>query len=326
MGAAVGAGTAGQRPMPSAANAQNAAEDAVHKSDAGLGGDRKPQEPAAQKTDADEPVPGSIRDAAQEKQAEAENLTPPPEPPSGAPEESMHTGPLPDLRQGLPSTFDLEFGGKGLKKDSAAASEAADGTDMTASSSPDQGSRERREREEREYQQSDYETSLDRSRARMANIMYAVLLSGFASTLIYTSRPFPSNAEIPLASLQRMPKAGVLPACTDASAPVRQPGRLLHGADLPKLLPEVPEAQRPPFTLVLSLEDLLIHSSWDRTNGYNPLAIADPVIKKLDPYHFILWPLGREATKYEGGEYIKDLSYLNRDLKKTLIIDTHART
>ncbi|KAI7618170.1 NIF-domain-containing protein, partial [Hortaea werneckii] len=106
----------------------------------------------------------------------------------------------------------------------------------------------------------------------------------------------------------------------------------------------------PPFTLVLSLEDLLIHSSWDRTNGYKvakrpgidyfirylsqyyelvlftsvPLAIADPVIKKLDPYHFILWPLGREATKYEGGEYIKDLSYLNRDLRKTLIIDTHA--
>ncbi|RMY59026.1 hypothetical protein D0863_12076 [Hortaea werneckii] len=350
MGAAVGAGTAGQRPMPSAANAQNAAEDAAQKTDGELGGDRKPQEPAAQKADADEPVPGSIRDAAQEKQAAAENLTPPPEPPSGAPEEPMHTGPLPDLRQGLPSTFDFEFGGKGLKKDSTAASEAADGTDMTASAS-DQGSRERREREEREYQQSDYETSLDRSRARMANIMYAVLLSGFASTLIYTSRPFPSNAEIP---------TGLAPEDAEGWSPTSMYRRIrarfgnqvgyYTEPTFPKLLPEVPEAQRPPFTLVLSLEDLLIHSSWDRTNGYKvakrpgidyfirylsqyyelvlftsvPLAIADPVIKKLDPYHFILWPLGREATKYEGGEYIKDLSYLNRDLKKTLIIDTHA--
>jgi import inner membrane translocase subunit TIM50 len=112
----------------------------------------------------------------------------------------------------------------------------------------------------------------------------------------------------------------------------------------------MPENQRLPFTLVLSLEDLMIHSTWDREHGYRtakrpgidyfirylsqyyelvlftsvPIAMADPVIKKLDPYHFIMWPLGREATKYDGGEYVKDLAYLNRPLSKTLIVDTHA--
>lgn len=94
----------------------------------------------------------------------------------------------------------------------------------------------------------------------------------------------------------------------------------------------------------------MIHTTWDRQNGYRtakrpgidyfirylsqyyeivlftsvPRAIADPVVAKLDPYHFIMWPLGREATKYENGEYVKDLSYLNRPLEKTLIVDTHA--
>jgi import inner membrane translocase subunit TIM50 len=50
---------------------------------------------------------------------------------------------------------------------------------------------------------------------------------------------------------------------------------------------------------------------------------ADPIIRKLDPFRLVLWPLFREATRFENGEYIKDLSYLNRDPSKVLVIDTN---
>ena len=75
-----------------------------------------------------------------------------------------------------------------------------------------------------------------------------------------------------------------------------------------------------------------------------PSMIADPVIRKLDPFRIIVWPLFREATLYKNGEYIKvclsvsnhriptplthqypqDLSYLNRPLSKTILVDTVA--
>ncbi|KAI9877068.1 MAG: mitochondrial inner membrane protein required for protein import, partial [Watsoniomyces obsoletus] len=52
--------------------------------------------------------------------------------------------------------------------------------------------------------------------------------------------------------------------------------------------------------------------------------MGDQVMRKLDPYMMVRWPLYREATLYKDGGYIKDLSYLNRDLKKVIIIDTDA--
>jgi import inner membrane translocase subunit TIM50 len=82
---------------------------------------------------------------------------------------------------------------------------------------------------------------------------------------------------------------------------------------------------------VLSLEDLLVHSEWTREHGWRtakrpgvdyflrylsqyyelviftslPSTSADPVIRKLDPFRVVMWPLFREATRYENGEYIK---------------------
>jgi import inner membrane translocase subunit TIM50 len=99
----------------------------------------------------------------------------------------------------------------------------------------------------------------------------------------------------------------------------------------PKLLPTVTDQQLPPYTLVISLEDMLVHSEWSREHGWRvakrpgaeffllylsqyyeiclftsqPFAMADPIYRKLDPYHFITWPLYREATRYEDGEYVK---------------------
>jgi len=118
-----------------------------------------------------------------------------------------------------------------------------------------------------------------------------------------------------------------------------------------KLLPDQDPRICPPggYTLVLSLDDLLIHSEWTREHGWRlakrpgvdyfirylsqyyelvlftdqPSAMAEMVVRKFDPYHLLL-PLFREATLYEGGEYVKDLSALNRDLSKVILIDTKA--
>lgn len=97
----------------------------------------------------------------------------------------------------------------------------------------------------------------------------------------------------------------------------------------PKLLPTMDPA--PPYTLVLSLEDLMTHTDWSREHGWRtakrpgldyflrylsqyyelvvftslPMSSADPIIRKLDPFHIIMWPLFREATRYDKGEYVK---------------------
>ena len=37
----------------------------------------------------------------------------------------------------------------------------------------------------------------------------------------------------------------------------------------------------------------------------NQSMIAQPIIQKLDPYRVVMWPLFREATRYQNGEYVK---------------------
>ena len=86
-----------------------------------------------------------------------------------------------------------------------------------------------------------------------------------------------------------------------------------------------------PYTLCISLEDMLVHSEWSREHGWRvakrpgvdyflrylsqyyelvlftsvPSAVALPVIQKLDPFQMIMFPLFREATKYKDGEFVK---------------------
>ena len=307
--------------------------------------DVRPQEPMAQKYDIDEPREGGQRDAAQQAQAASENTPPPTEPEVDA----QPKGPLPDLRQGIPSTFDMEFG-EGKQQQQQDQGKARDDLDLTEE---EPSTQERRQREEREYDRSAYETSLDRRRAQMANYLYAFIALASASIGVYFSRPFGSREEIPQ-GLSDEDAASWSPTSMYARLRARMGSQVGYYTEptFPKLLPDMPpDMPAPPYTLVLSLEDLMIHSTWDREHGYRtakrpgidyfirylqqyyelvlftsvPIAMADPVMRKLDPYHIIQWPLGREATKYDGGDYVKDLAYLNRPLNKTLIIDTNAR-
>ncbi|CAM9023807.1 unnamed protein product [Wickerhamomyces anomalus] len=117
----------------------------------------------------------------------------------------------------------------------------------------------------------------------------------------------------------------------------------------PDLLPDSPpEPYKRPLTLVLTLEDLLIHSEWDSKNGWktakrpgvdyflgylsqyyeivlfssNYMMYSEKIVEKLDPLHaYISYQLYKEHCLYKDGAHIKDLSKLNRDVSKVLIID-----
>ncbi|KIJ06574.1 hypothetical protein PAXINDRAFT_103307 [Paxillus involutus ATCC 200175] len=116
------------------------------------------------------------------------------------------------------------------------------------------------------------------------------------------------------------------------------------------LPPPLPAPHQKPYTLLLSMDDLLITSTWDRGQGWRTAKrpgvdyflaylsqfyeiiifttqnhyTALPVIEKLDPYNFfIAYKLFREATRSVDGKIVKDLSYLNRDLSKVILLDTH---
>eukprot|EP00741_Cyanophora_paradoxa_P009361 tig00000144_g9068.t2 len=103
------------------------------------------------------------------------------------------------------------------------------------------------------------------------------------------------------------------------------------------------------FTLVLDLDETLIHSEWSVTQGWKTLRrpgmqlflrsmsqIADlilftagtqeyamPIIDRfVDPHNeFFTARLFREWTTQVGMNHVKDLSKLNRDLSRTVIVD-----
>ena len=116
-----------------------------------------------------------------------------------------------------------------------------------------------------------------------------------------------------------------------------------------KLLPDHPShlKGREQPTLILDLDGCLIESTWTRQYGWryvkrpgvdkflaslaphyelvlwtDAMNAAEPVLDKLDPHRLIRHRLYRDTTTFSGGHHRKDLSAINRDLKKVLIIDT----
>ncbi|KZV78511.1 HAD-like protein [Exidia glandulosa HHB12029] len=117
------------------------------------------------------------------------------------------------------------------------------------------------------------------------------------------------------------------------------------------LPPPMPPPHQKPYTLLLSVDDLLVTSTWDRTHGWRtakrpgvdyflaymsqfyeiviftsqPYFHAGPITEKLDPYQFyVMYKLFREATRFVDGHVVKDISFLNRDPSKVVALDTHA--
>ncbi|KAI8373337.1 HAD-like domain-containing protein [Blakeslea trispora] len=127
----------------------------------------------------------------------------------------------------------------------------------------------------------------------------------------------------------------------------------MHDPVWDKLLPDpLPYPYNRPYTLVINLDETLVYSYWDKDHGWRhakrpgvdyflnylsqffeiviftsqPSMNAVPLIEKLDRYQSAVYRLYREATRYVDGKYIKDLSHLNRDLSKVIIMDSNPES
>ncbi|KAH6662562.1 hypothetical protein B0J14DRAFT_553830 [Halenospora varia] len=270
----------------------------------------------------------------------SENTAPQSTSPSAIDSAEAHaqSRPLPDLRYGIPSMSEFE--------ESQGTAKGKSSLNLTEALNPDEGPGGRGKGE---LPASAYISSSERKRLRFANYMYALFAGSAVAGTIYLGRNWendeeehrhedaPSGWSIGLMWKRAKHRLG------DQVSYYNEPA-------FRKLLPDVDPIFERPYTLVLSLEDLLIHSEWSREHGWRmakrpgvdyflrylsqyyelviftsqPWAVAEPILRKLDPYHIVTWPLFREATLYENGEYIKDLSYLNRDLSKVIVVDTKS--
>ncbi|KAB8069989.1 HAD-like domain-containing protein [Aspergillus leporis] len=261
-----------------------------------------------------------------------------------ATEKAAPQKPLPDLTQGIPSTLAAEL---------EARSKGRGPTALNLTEDPSRSEDYTDDGHGGDIPKDGYVSSLDRRRARMANLMYGLFLLAGAGGVAYLGRNWDTPEEekahpdVPSGWGFGLWYNRVKARFSDITSYYKDPA-------FPKLLPDEDPNFRQPYTLVLSMEDLLVHSEWSREHGWRvakrpgvdyflrylnqyyelvlftsvPSMMADQVLRKLDPFRIIRWPLFREATRYKDGEYIKDLSYLNRDLSKVILLDTkeeHAR-
>jgi import inner membrane translocase subunit TIM50 len=233
-------------------------------------------------------------------------------------EASAPSQPLPDLTRGIPST--LQFETTGSSKLSP-----LDVTEAEESGQPLGGGRGKGE-----LPASAYVSSSDKKRARFANIMYGMVLLLVTTGGVYLGRNWEEEEEE--RAHPDAPSGWALGLMWNrAKARLGDQANYYSEPAFPKLLPDPDPIFERPYTLVLSMEDLLIHSEWSREHGWRmakrpgvdyflrylsqyyelviftsqPWAVAEPVIRKLDPFHIVTWPLFREATKYENGAYVK---------------------
>lgn len=130
------------------------------------------------------------------------------------------------------------------------------------------------------------------------------------------------------------------------SLDVDDPNFILQPLEVEKYLP--PRASSlPPFTLVLDLDETLVHFE-ESVEGGNKFLIrphasdfisqmhrhyelvvftaaikdyADWILDRIDPNKLISHRLYRYHTRHQNGLYLKDLSRLGRDLSKVIIVD-----
>jgi len=191
-------------------------------------------------------------------------------------------------------------------------------------------------------------SSIERKRRLMGRVSLALMLFGAGAATWYSGREWEED------ELKQL-RMKLEDAPNTRWGRTRQRFTGLFGTFTEPLWPELlppplPPPHQKPYTLLVSLDDLLITSTWDRQHGWRTAKrpgadyfiaymsqfyevvlfttqyhyTATPVVEKLDPYQFwIQYRLFRDATRSVNGQPVKDLSYLNRDLSKVILLDTH---
>lgn len=193
-------------------------------------------------------------------------------------------------------------------------------------------------------------TQSDIKRERYANLFYLGGAISFLGASAYMAREWDPEED---AELYNKEENGYSPAniYTRVSKRFKSVFNLFTEPAFNDLLPPPPpEPYKRPLTLVLTLDDLLIHSDWTAQKGWktakrpgldyflgylsqyyeivifssNYMQFGEAIIQKLDPFHaFISYSLFREAARYVDGKVVKDLSLMNRDLSKMIIVDVN---
>ena len=235
---------------------------------------------------------------------------------------------LPDITQGIPSTLAAELSEAQSKQKGASPASLNITEDPSEPAPPAAGGRGGGDGLPR----SSYISTGEQKRNRLVKWVYAALLLSLVGSSAYLGRNWEDEEEEK--KHESAPSGwGFLLFYNRVKA--RLNNKLDYYAEpmAQKLLPD--ENKDPnlrfPFTLVLSLEDMLIHNEWTREHGWRvakrpgldyflrylsqyyelvlftsqPSSMADPVLRKLDPYTIIQLPLFREATLYKDGGYIK---------------------
>lgn len=218
--------------------------------------------------------------------------------------------------QGIPSTLEYERSGNRPKT----SLEAVDDEEPASG---------RGGRGKGELPASAYVSSSERRRQKLANYIYAA--SGLALVVgtIYLGREWDEEEQRKYADVPN--GWGISLWWARSKARLGQTLSYYQEPAFEKLLPDMTETTYRPYTLVISLEDMLVHNEWSREHGWRvakrpgmdyflrylsqyyeivlwttiPFGLGEPVLRKLDPYRFIMYPLWREATKYKDGEVVK---------------------
>jgi mitochondrial import inner membrane translocase subunit TIM50 len=235
--------------------------------------------------------------------------------------------PLPDLTKGIPSTLDAE-----LRQARSQGEQPPASLNITEDPSEPLPSSQGGGAGGDGLPKNAYISSNERKKNALIKYTYLVVAGAFVGWTLYLGRNWESGEE---EKKHADAPSGWGLGLFYGRAKARMGSTLSYYNEpaFPKLLPdeEADPNLRAPFTLVLSLEDLLVHQEWTRERGWRiakrpgvdyfirylsqyyelvlftsqPSFIGDSVLRKLDPYRIIRWPLFREATLYEKGDYVK---------------------